>query len=732
MKILLLIPPFTQLNTSYPSISYLKGFLNTLNIPSFQADLSLEVILSIFSKEGLKNIFDLIEDTEPELSENAHRIFTQRKKYQNTIDDVMAFLQNKNPTLAHIINKGGFLPQASRFQNNEHFLHEFGSLGLQDLARHLSTLYLEDLGDFITEAIDPNFGFSRYAERISRTATHFTPLDQALKSKNSLVSESMLKILNGLIKTQRPDMVCISIPFPGNVFGAFKCGQFLKKNYPKITVVMGGGYVNTELRSIYDPRVFDYTDYITLDDGEAPIRHLIEHLQNNRPKNLLKRTFCVEKGEVKFINGSKDFDVSQRDTGTPDYSDLLLDKYISVLEVLNPMHRLWSDGRWNKLTLAHGCYWGKCSFCDITLDYIKRYEPLSASQLCDRIETIIDQTGQNGFHFVDEAAPPALLRDVSVEILKRKINIVWWTNIRFEKSFTPDLCKLMSAAGCIAVSGGLEVASDRLLALMKKGVTVAQVAQVSHAFHQAGMMVHAYLMYGFPTQTALETIDSLEMVRQMFKTGIIESGFWHQFAMTAHSPVGTEPDAFKIIHTGPEYGGFAENDFFHDDPSGTDHELFSDGLKNSLNQFMQGYGIDDDLQSWFDFPVPETTVANNFIHAKINEPHLSIASGKIILWLGGDAIEMIYPEKRNRRSKISSDYVEIIFSGIKENYSLHLPLIIAEWLIPELEKITPSSAQSYSIQEMAHSYESHTGLSFEEYYTSDIFKLLQSKGLLLF
>lgn len=134
---------------------------------------------------------------------------------------------------------------------------------------------------------------------------------------------------------------------------------------------MGGGYVNTELRSIYDLRVFDYTDYITLDDGEAPIQHLIEHLQNTRPKSLLKRTFCIEKGEVKFINGSKDFDVSQRDTGTPDYSDLLLDKYISVLEVLNPMHRLWSDGRWNKLTLAHGCYWGKCSFCDITWIILK-------------------------------------------------------------------------------------------------------------------------------------------------------------------------------------------------------------------------------------------------------------------------------------------------------------------------------------------------------------------------
>lgn len=729
MKILLLIPPFTQLNTSYPSISYIKGFLNTLNISSFQVDLSLEVILDIFSQDGLKNIFSTIEKNEPELSENAHRIFTQRKKYINTINDVMCFLQNKNPMLAHTINKGGFLPEASRFQVYENYHLEFGTLGIQDMARHLCTLYLEDLGDIITEAIDPNFGFSRYAERISRTATHFEPLAKSLKSKNSFVSQIMVKILKKHINHVKPDMVCISIPFPGNVFGAFKCGQFIKANYPDIHIVMGGGYVNTELRSIYDPNVFDYTDYITLDDGEAPLQHLIEFLQNTRPKSLLKRTFLRENGDVKYIDGSTDFDLPQRDIGTPDYTDLQLDKYISVLEVLNPMHRLWSDGRWNKLTLAHGCYWGKCSFCDITLDYIKRYEPLSAAQLCDRIETIRSQTGQNGFHFVDEAAPPALLRDLSIEIIRRNINVVWWTNIRFEKSFTPDLCKLMSIAGCVAISGGLEVASDRLLGLMKKGVTVAQVAQVSHAFKSAGIMVHAYLMYGFPTQTVQETIDSLEMVRQMFGAGILDSGFWHQFAMTAHSPVGLDPKSFKVVQTGPDFGGFAENDYFHDDPSGADHELFSEGLKSSLHNYMQGYALEEDLQSWFDFPVPSASIAKDYISSNINQPVIPSSSGKIILWTGGEAIELIVPEKRNKKK---NGFVEVIFSGITENYSIFTTLDFAKWLITELEKISPESQQLSSLSQMAESYQNCGLGNFEEFYHSALFRLLKSKGLLIF
>src|SRR5690606_20782579 len=233
---------------------------------------------------------------------------------------------------------------------------------------------------------------------------------------------------------------------------------------------------------------------------------------------------------------------------------------------VNPMHRMWSDGRWNKLTMAHGCYWGKCTFCDISLDYIKVYEPIVAKLLADRMEELIAQTGQNGFHFVDEAAPPALMRELALEIIRRKLAVTWWANIRFEKSFTRDLCQLLKASGCIAVSGGLEVASDRLLGLIKKGITVAQVARVNKHFTEAGIMVHAYLMYGFPTQTAQETIDSLEMVRQMFGAGILQSAFWHQFAMTAHAPVGLQPELYGVVKETEAVGSFANNDIVHRDP----------------------------------------------------------------------------------------------------------------------------------------------------------------------
>ncbi|HAH25523.1 MAG TPA: radical SAM protein, partial [Prolixibacteraceae bacterium] len=504
-KVLLITPPFTQLNTPYPATAYLKGFLNTKSILSHQCDLGIEVILELFSASGLENLFYAIENKKGQWSDNSQRMILLREEYIHTIDSVIAFLHGKNDTLAHVICEGNFLPEASRFAQAEELEWAFGTMGILDKAKHLSTLYLEDLSDLIVETTDAHFGFSRYAERLGRSASTFDEIDQELKSPEGLIDGILLRLLQHKIEQFQPSLVALSVPFPGNLYCAFKCGQWLKRNYPEIQIVMGGGFPNTELRSLTDPRVFDYLDYITLDDGEAPLLHLIEYLDGNRELTDLKRTFVRLNDEVVYVNGSSSGDFSPSEVGIPDYSDLLLDDYLSVIEIVNPMHRLWSDGRWNKMTLAHGCYWGRCTFCDTSLDYIKRYEPNTAGLLCDRIEQMIQQTGQIGFHFVDEAAPPALMRALALEIIRRRLTIVWWTNIRFEKSFTYDLCLLLKESGCIAVSGGLEVASDRLLGMINKGVSVAKVAKVTDHFTRAGIMVHAYLMYGFPTETEQET-----------------------------------------------------------------------------------------------------------------------------------------------------------------------------------------------------------------------------------
>ena len=723
--ILLITPPFTQLNTPYPATAYIKGFLKMKDISSFQMDLGMEVILELFSNEGLTDLFKVESKSK---SANSQRIFALNKEYIKTIDSVIAFLQGKNPTLARTICSGNFLPEASRFRQLDDMEWAFGTMGMQDKAKHLATLYLEDLSDYIVECVDENFGFSRYAERLGRSANSFDELYFHLQKEPTYIDRITLKIIKKRLEDIHPKLVCFSVPFPGNLYSAFRSAQFIKSNFPSCKIAMGGGFPNTELRELKDERVFEFFDFISLDDGELPLELIYNSVSQKESVDvILKRTYILENGKVVYENNASQPDYKQSEVGTPDYSDLFLDKYISVIEIANPMHSLWSDGRWNKLTMAHGCYWGKCTFCDVSLDYIKLYEPIAAKTIVDRMEELIAQTGENGFHFVDEAAPPALMREVALEIIRRKLVVSWWTNIRFEKSFTSDLTYLLKESGCIAVSGGLEVASDRLLDLIKKGVTVEQVAQVTRNFTESGIMVHAYLMYGYPTQTIQETVDSLEMVRQLFELGIIQSGFWHQFAMTAHSPVGLNPDEFGVIPEQNEIS-FANNDIQFKDKTGIDHDQFSFGLKKSLFNYMHGICFDYPLQDWFDFKIPNTKIPPNYISSILDKQmDFSIKPSSKIIWLGGIPEVEVYTKSKKGNSW---QMMELNFQTKISNFQISIEEEKGKWLLGLLEKVSILDNSLKTIHEIKTDFESNFD-DFELFWYSKTVQVLRHNGLLL-
>ncbi len=620
-RVLSFIPPMTQLNTPYPSTAYITGFLRKQGVDAVQADIALGLVLKLFSPEGLDRIASEIEQYE-EVTERVALFMDQFSRYRATIAPTIRFLQGGDSTLAHRINSRAFLPEGPRFDALDVFVDEeggdplawaFGALGAQDKARHLATLYLNDLADVIADAIDERFEFVRYAESLAGSQPSFDPLANALQQPFTLIDEILVELTLEEFRRQQPQLVLLSVPFPGAVYAALRMAQAMKAENPAIKIGLGGGYVNTELRELGEPRLFDFVDFVTLDSGERPLLCLIEHLQGKRGPQRLVRTFTRNAdGKVQYTNWAEP-DVPFGDVGTPTWDGLPLHSYLSLLDMLNPMHRLWSDGRWNKLTVAHGCYWKKCSFCDVSLDYISRYENATATELVNRIEQIVAETGQTGFHFVDEAAPPKALKALALELIARNVSISWWGNIRFEKSFTPELCQLLADSGCIAVSGGLEVASDRLLNLMKKGVSVEQVARVTKGFTDAGVLVHAYLMYGFPTQTVQDTVDALEYVRQLFAEGCIQSGYFHRFACTVHSPVGKNPEEYGIQLKPLPQGTFAKNDIGFIDPTGVDHAALGEGLNRALYNYMHGIGLDQNVRSWFDQKVPRPTVQKNFI-----------------------------------------------------------------------------------------------------------------------
>ncbi len=623
-RVLSVIAPMTQLNTPYPSTAYLTGFLRTRGVNAVQEDLALALILKLLSPVGLHALQDCIAASPVAQRTPLVAAFAENfERYAQTIAPTIGFLQGRDPTLMHRIAARGFLPEGPRFaaldeyvdsQGGDPLAWAFGALGTHDRARHLATLYLNDIADVLRDAADPRFEFVRYGEQLARSQPTFEPLRQALAAPLTLVDRTLRDLTLAALARHAPGVVLVSVPFPGAVYAAFRIAQAIKGADPQIVTVLGGGFVNTELRELSEPRVFDHFDYVTLDAGERPLLALLEHVAGKRSRNRLVRTYLrePETRTVRYVNLVEP-DVPFAQVGTPTWDGLPLRDYLSLLDMLNPMHRLWSDGRWNKLTVALGCYWKKCSFCDVSLDYISNYETATAATLVDRIEAIVKETGQTGFHFVDEAAPPKALKALAQELLRRGTTISWWGNIRFEKSFTPALCQLLADSGCIAISGGLEVASDRLLALMKKGVTVDQVARVTRGFADAGVLVHAYLMYGFPTQTVQDTVDALELVRQLFEAGCIQSGFFHRFACTVHSPVGRDPAAYGVTLAPLPPVSFAKNDVGFRDATGVDHDVLGVALKKALYNYMHGIGLEQDVRSWFDVRVPRTRVARQRI-----------------------------------------------------------------------------------------------------------------------
>ena len=612
MKVLLITPPLLQLNTLYPATPVLAGYLSSKGVQVSQVDLSLELALKLFSRNGLKKVIEQCQ-AKPRRTPLVQRFLLRAEQYLSTITEAVAFLQGQAPHLAMRIAQRTFLPEGPRLESmtsgsglsaEDAWAFLTDGVDVTERASFLASLYLDDLADVIREGVDADFGFSRYAERLGVAMPTFGPLLKKLQAPPSLVGEMIDALMQEVLRKYKPDIVGLTLPFPGTVYGAFRIAQQLRHLLPKTRIVMGGGYVNTELRNLTDERVFQFVDDLCFDEGFSAWEQILQQQGHVLPSAQAKAIPCQEMWCYK-----------------PVYKGIDFARYINVMETTNPMHRIWSYGKWLKLQAANGCYWHQCAFCDVGLDYIGRYRPPQVGDLVDQMARMVRETGQTGFHFTDEALAPAFLRQLSECLLRRKLKVTWWGNIRFEKAFTPELAKCMAEAGCIAVTGGLECANDRLLAVMNKGVTCKGAATVCKAFSTAGILVHVYLMYGFPTQTRKEILEALDYVRGLFENGYVQSAYWHRFALTIHSPIARDPKAFgvriaqEVAGAPPAHGCkvltreklrtqskgarcFALNEIPYTVAHAPDYDRLGQGLRAALYNYMLGLGFDVPVEKW--------------------------------------------------------------------------------------------------------------------------------------
>jgi hypothetical protein len=603
MRVLLITPPMVQFNTVYPAVPALTSFLRDKGHEVAQADLSLALALRLFSASGVAAVESILRRKFKGRRRpvGVRHFLIHAKEIRAVVEDVVRFQQGRAPELAAPLADPCSLPAGPRFAALRGLVDDEA---VEVIAHHRASLFLDEIADAVRERIDDRFELARYAEHLAAEASTFDPLASALARRPTLVDRWIDDLAETTFAAHRPQLVGLTVPFPGALYAAFRIAGRMKSLCPSVRTVLGGGYVNTELRELGEPRVFDTFDYVCYDDGEIPLLRIVESLTNRKATSSLVRTRIRQRGRVVMCNDAAAPRLRHRERPAPDFSLLATAGYLAMAESPNPMHRLWTERPWIKLPLAHGCYWHRCAFCDTSLDYIRGYDPADAATVVGWMERAMADSGLSGFHFVDEAAPPALLGQMSRLILDRGLRVEWWANIRFEKQFTPALAELMARSGCLAMSGGLECAHDRLLALMDKGITTAQAALAMRALSDAGIMVHAYLMYGYPTQTAQETVEALEFVRGLFASGAVQSAYWHRFALTAHSPAFRDCSKLRLRILDGRETAFSRNEIPFDEPGGPDPGALGEGLRRAVYNFMHGVGLDSDVRTWFDFPVP--------------------------------------------------------------------------------------------------------------------------------
>lgn len=614
MKILLVIPPFTQLNTPYPSIPFITNWLRHAGHDVRQIDLGIYTIRRIFCRTFIQ----YLEKNLSGKDEMSRLFLSQSGRWKAIIEPAMAYLDGHYPEF-EIFAAKGHLPETIRERDSSDLL------ALEDCpggkTRFQITLLLEELAVIINRNIDSNFSLVRYDNALAPSLSQFSSVINQVK-KISPISTIFLDELTRILSEETYDMAGFTIPFPGTLTAAFQCMQKIRELCPQTDIFAGGGYVSTELRDITSLLFFDYCDYLIFDSGEAPLKKLIAHLSGECEKSDLLRCAVRENNEIVFFNmDAKDRDFTHY---APDYSGLDLQAYLSLYDTPNDALRLWADGRWMKLAAAYGCYWAKCAFCDGSLDYIGSYIPFDPLLTVDRMDALA-ASGHQAFHFVDEAAPPAIMMKIALELLRRGRRYTWWTNIRFEKSFSAGMCRLLSLSGLIAVSGGIEIAEDSGLQAICKGITLKEIAKVTNNFSKNGILVHAYLIHGFPGESDQQTLDSLEAVRQLFKNGCLDSGYWHRFALTVHSPFyKTMKDKGRISQDASF--DFARNDIFDD----TLRAPYADNLRKALYNFMHGSLLDEAAENWLGINLRPSLKRN-----AVQEMIQTEETVRYVLWIGG-------------------------------------------------------------------------------------------------
>ena len=457
--ILLLFPPFSSKNNPYLSIPVLARYLKNKNIPVFAEDIGVKFWNSFLKENNLKESISFIESRFLQLNEKQILNFKDIVEYSRIV------------RLLTVLSNVSVIPDNLLINLKMHL--SFPDFYVSDPIEKLFSKFNEFSSKDILESINYNFFYS----------------------------EIVNDIVKDIFKNKKPLIVAISLIFQNQVLPAFYIASLVKKYSPETHVAIGGPYLTLHFGELKNKDIFNIVDSLIMDEGEIPLEKLYYELQKDIPdfKNVPNLMWFNGK---KIIKNRSAPPVSLNKLECPDYSIMSLDEYRQKREEMIFSFRL-----------SRGCYWQQCAFCRTDASFCKNYAQPEYESIFNALLEAYEKYNARNFLFSDESAHPNLLEYLSKKIIKHKLDISWFTHTRFHDSLTRDKFKLFKEANCSSLTLGLESYNDRILKLMKKGISTTLIDKVINE-NNGILPLKVYMIMGFPTETEEDALIGYAKIKQ--------------------------------------------------------------------------------------------------------------------------------------------------------------------------------------------------------------------------
>ena len=525
MKVLLIFPPDWYPSEPYLSLPSLTAVLRLAGHTVIQKDINLEMYDWYFSEDFLKKVLRRV----PQQLDRLRKLSKKRDLSADEMDLQLALCDLTRQRMDELIKKA---ENAKAIIRGENFYDidqlEWAINVFREVTSVISMVYAPARVCMPPMETDLSYKVFSSSE----------VMDAIQDMQVNVYRDVFEQLVKPVIETEQPDVIGISIVLQQQMFSSMTFCALIKQHFPHIHVTIGGNTV-TRLRDVLPQSpLFQYFDSAVAYEGETAFVQLVSAV--GAKQNLADVPNTIYKDETGVHTSPTSYSEDMASLPPPDFDGLPLEKYFVPTKVLPYL-------------ATRGCYWGRCEFCDHGEGYTAGYRTKKIQEIIDEIRHLKDKYGAKHFHFTDESYPPALFRKLSRGLIDSKMDIIWTTHMRFEKSLLDEtVWQDARDSGCRYLHFGYESGNERVLKLMDKATTTQIITQHLQMSANVGIWNHCMGFFGFPGETKEEAWSSVQFLEQN-KEHVHSLGFG-TFDLSKHTPVAKQPERWGVtVYKNPEW-----------------------------------------------------------------------------------------------------------------------------------------------------------------------------------